>query len=167
MDLVKKIWGLGNIAVKLDSDGVVRKIPFLSRSGGVVPSLGIRVAADYLDVKPDQIEITPGRHIIFKDASFPDGRKKDITIPIDQQFRGLINYPGPLDSSFSHYSVKKLFEIKTDPTKFELLKEDLADTIVIVSMISSMSKDFGNTPLENHFPLSGVHSEPHKLHTDR
>lgn len=155
--LVLASTGIGSISAAPDQDGVFRRLPLLaSTPGGFVPGIGLRVVSEYLQVQPQRLEVSKKGYIKLTKAHFPDGQVKDITIPIDTQARTLVNYAGPWQDSFAHYSVKRLFSIADDPDLFELLKEDLADTIIIVSDISTTSRDVGVTPLESHFPLSGV-----------
>ncbi len=155
--LVLASTGVGSISANPDKDGVYRRLPLLAKApGGFVPGIGLRVACDYLHVLPQQLEVSEKGYIKLTQAHFPNGKIKNITIPIDTKARSLVNYAGPWQDSFAHYSVERLFAIADDPELFELLKEDLRDTIIIVSDISTTSRDVGVTPLESHFPLGGV-----------
>ena len=150
--------GIGHITCYPDRDGVFRKFPLLIHYGhGFIPSLSFRMLCDYLQVAQERIEVAFGKHIKLYNAQFPDGRQKDITIPIDEKGNIIINFAGPWKDSFSHYSVSKLLEIGKNDDLLELLRDDIEGVMVIVSDVSTKSRDIGPVPLENFYPLSGLH----------
>lgn len=151
--------GIGHINIYPDLDGVFRKIPLLlSYEKGFVPLASFRMVCDFLNVTPDRIEGDLSRNILLRNAHFPDGRKKDISIPVDSEGYMIINFAGTWDDSFPHYSVSQLFEIEKDENLMELLLDDIEGSLAIISDISTGSRDVGPIPLENYYPLSGLHA---------
>jgi len=150
--------GVGHITCAPDRDGVFRRFPLLFRVGdGYVPSLSFRMVCDCLDVDPPDIEVAFGRRILLPGARLPDGREMDISIPIDSEGKIIINFAGPWADSFFHYPIAKVLEAENDLQLLESLTDQLEDNLVVVSDVSTGGRDIGPTPLENIYPLSGLH----------
>jgi cytidylate kinase len=98
---------------------------------------------DYLEVLPEQIEIFFGKNIVLHDASLPNGQKEDIKIPIDKKGRMVINFAGPWSDSYTHYSFESILEAARDDETINILKEEIADDIAILSDISIGGRDIG------------------------
>lgn len=158
-DLEATAGGIAHITCYPDKDGIFRRFPlFIKTDEGLIPSLSFRMVLDYLKVTPERIDVTFGKHIVLHDAKFPDGRKKDITIPIDNQGKIIINFVGPWTDSYIHYSVAKLLEMGFDETLSEELIDEIEGSLVIMSDVSTGGRDFGSIPLESFYPLSGLHA---------
>ncbi|MDA2920165.1 adenylate/guanylate cyclase domain-containing protein [Desulfobacterota bacterium AH_259_B03_O07] len=158
-ELVQVAKGIGHINFDPDIDGIFRRVPLIIRhDGSYFPTISLLIAADYLGVKPLQIEVTFGKHILFKNAQFPDGTKRDIKIPIDDQGRTIINFAGNWLDVFRHISFVDVLDVLEDEDLLEILRDEIKDNLVIVADVSSRGKDFGATPLENFYPLSSVHA---------
>jgi len=150
--------GVGHITCYPDEDGVYRKMALLiPLKEGFVPALSLRVVCDYLKVTPDRVAVKPGHSITLRGAEFPDGRKKDIQIPVDEQCRIIVNFAGYESNSFAHFSLGNIMGIVEDKTRFDQLKDDIEDSIVIVADIST-GKDVGPVPMERVFHRPGLHS---------
>jgi adenylate cyclase len=151
--------GLGALNVLPDRDGVFRRIPLLVRSQGRVhPSIGLRVACDFLGVPPDRVRVTPGRSITLEDARWP-GRAgvRDVHIPIDRQARMVVNYAGPWGTQ-RQIDLFDVLSVAGDRFGRDVLKEDLAGTIVVLADGYSGAGDFGAVPLDRDYPLAGIHA---------
>jgi len=158
-ELAKVAKGIGHINFNPDIDGVFRRIPLLIRhDGSYVPTFSLLIASDYLGVKPSQIEVSFGKHILFKNAQFPNGTKRNIKIPIDDEGRTIINFAGNWQDVFRHISFVDVLEVLGDEDLLEILRDEIKDNLVIVADVSSRGKDFGATPLENFYPLSSIHA---------
>lgn len=161
-DLISAGKGLGYINCTPDPDGINRKIPLIYAHGGdvktYIPSMAFRIICDYLQVSDENIHITAGKHIVLKDARRPGGKSSDITIPIDNEGRMIINWPGPWDKAVPHYSVKKLLLSDIEPMFKDIMTRMFKDKIVIVSDTSLKSKDQGIGMYRPFFPLSSIHS---------
>lgn len=148
----------GHVNTKADSDGVHRRYPLIySYKDGVIPSLALKSICDYLKVGEESIEVYYGRYIKIKNAMFPGGIIKDFDIPIDSQGRVDINFVAPWSDSFYEFSVQKLFLINDDPGLQSRLKEELNNSIVIVSDVSARTKDIGPGVFDHLYPNSEIH----------
>ena len=161
-ELADKAKGIGYINCPPDEDGIFRRYPLIMRYGsGFVPSMAFRAVCDYLSVKDTDIDIVFGRHVILHDAVFPDGRKKDLRIPIDDKGRMILNFCGPWEApkekSFAMYRLKQLYEVDKDPAMMEQLINAIEERIVIVADISE-GKDTGPVPVDRSYRLPGLHS---------
>lgn len=151
--------GIGHITVYPDRDGVFRRLPLMMRhEKGFIPLASFRMLCDFLSVSPGQIQGKFGADIILKGAHFPDGRTKDVAIPVDFQGRAIINFAGTWADSFPHYSASRLLDIEKDVNSFELLRDEIEESLVIISDVSTGSRDSGPIPLESFYPLSGLHA---------
>ena len=151
--------GIGHITVYPDRDGVFRRVPLLVRhKKGFIPLASFRMLCDFLHVAPDQIQGEFGENILLKSAEFPDGRTKDIAIPVDSHGRMIINFADTWADSFPHYSASRLFEMVKDADSLELLQDDIEGSLVIISDVTTGSRDAGPIPLEGFYPLSGLHA---------
>jgi adenylate cyclase len=157
-DLAEAARGIGHITCYPDRDGVFRRFPLLIRVGdGYVPSLSFRMACDYLGVSPGEMKVAFGQDITLPRAQLPDGREKDTVIPIDSQGRIIINFAGPWSDSFFHYPVSKLLQAEEDRELLDSLTDEIEENLVVVSDVSTGGRDIGPVPLENLYPLSGLH----------
>lgn len=158
-ELVQSSRGIGHITVYPDRDGIFRRFPLLVRYGdGYFPSLIFRLVCDYLHVAPKDIEVSFGDHIVLRGAELPEGRKQDITIPIDDQGRIIINFAGPWADSFPHYSFMKIIDAEGDKDLLDFLRDEMEGDLVVVSDVSTGSRDIGAVPMESIYPLSGLHT---------
>jgi adenylate cyclase len=105
--------GLGFTNVSLDPDGVRRRIDLVVRYGNsYFPQL---VMAPLLNWLGNPAVVVGPRKIILKDAHFPDGAVRTISIPLDPDGRMIINWPHKkfLDS-FTQLSFAELLQHKED-----------------------------------------------------
>ncbi len=150
--------GVGHIFCEPDVDGVYRRFPLLIKYGdGYIPGLSLRIAADYLSVRPDNIEVKFGSYILFKNAVFPGNIKRDLKIPIDKSGNVVINFAGKWTETFFHYSFDSILKAGISGS-IDDLRDQIEGTIAVVSDITTRGKDHGTIPLEKVYPMSGVHS---------
>ncbi len=100
--------GAGFPNVIIDPDGVRRRIELIVEEGGeYFPQLAFAPALDLLG--EPQVVAYPGR-IVLESAVFPgESEPKDITIPLTEDQRMLINWPrATFDDSFRHFSFYEL-----------------------------------------------------------
>lgn len=155
--------GLGFLNLRPDPDGVFRRLPLLVKYGdGSYPSFALRIVCDYLGVAPENIIVTPGRHITLKNASRPGDAPHDILIPIDKRGIMLVNFIGPWDR-FSHYNLVDIYQASTADDAMEDWADELKGRIVLVSDVSTGVTDLGPVPTDLNFPLSGFHANA--IHT--
>ena len=158
-ELASEAKGIGHITAYPDRDGIFRRLPLLiAVGGGYVPFMSFRMVCDHLSVAPENIEVAFGSHIILRNAKFPDGRQKDIRIPIDEYGRMIINFAGPWSDSFYHYPISKVLEAEEDSAVLESLTDEIEEDLVIVSDVSTGGRDIGPVPYESLYPLGGLHA---------
>ncbi len=151
--------GHGHISVLPDRDGSFRRIPALiSADKHWVPALALQAVSHYLDISPEVIRIELGKEIVLPDASLPDGQRKDIHIPIDEHGMIPITFSGPWNDGMPHISINRLLTIAESDDGLNLLMDELEGTIVVVSDISTSSRDFGPVTFSSFYPLSGLHA---------
>ncbi|MBE3064105.1 MAG: CHASE2 domain-containing protein, partial [Spirochaetes bacterium] len=151
--------GVGHINSSPDQDGIYRRIPLLLRvPDGFVPSLALRTVCGYLGVSEDRLEVEGGRRILLRGALYPDGRQRDIRVPVDRAGRLLLNIAGPWADSFPHYPIARLLEAEGDETLLSELRDEMEGDLVVLSDVSSGGKDYGPVALEEYYPLSGLHA---------
>jgi adenylate cyclase len=151
--------GIGLINSDPDPDGIYRRMPLLYQYGdGYVPGLALRAACDALGVEPRRIEVSFGSRIRLPAAHLHDGSVRDVDIPIDRQGRMIIDYAGPWDAAFTHYSFSKILAAETDPDVADQVAAELEGATLIVSDITTSTADYGPVPFEQVYPRAGLHA---------
>lgn len=157
-DLNNASSGLGHINSFPDVDGVYRRIPLLiNTAGGIIPSLALRTACHYLGVPVENISLAKNR-LTLHNTTLPDGRTLDIRIPLGVRTKHRINFSGPWTETFAHYSFSTILEQGKTPEGLLLLADELEDSLVIISDVSTSGRDFGPVPFSPYTPLSSLHS---------
>lgn len=103
---------LGFTNVDKDKDGTKRRIAlfrfFRSR---LFPQLAFTALCDILQVKDEDIEVYPGREVVFPGALLPgEKERRDLRIPVDKHCRMILNWIGPWSERFPHLSYADLFQ---------------------------------------------------------
>lgn len=149
-------YGLGHITATPDSDGVFRRVPLVIRvQEQFFPSLAFASALTFLDVKPQDVVLVPGKHILLRQAKFPGvSSLKDIRIPVDERFQLRVNYPKQQNA----HSFIDILESKNAPEQFERVKTEFQNTICTIGYISTGTGDIGPNPLETNYSLAFIHS---------
>jgi adenylate cyclase len=155
-ELAAKSLGLGSLTIDPDPDGVIRYFPLIVRyEDAFYPSLPLRVICDYLGVVPDQIHLRPGKSLTLQGARRPGGEAHDIVIPIDERGYFRINFVGPWER-MKHYNFSAIYRASGDRDEMDILRQDLAGKVVVISDVSANSRDIGPVPTDPKFPLSGL-----------
>ena len=150
--------GLGHINSSPEKDGVYRRLPlFIQTKNQAFPAIGLRLIASNMKVEMESVQINK-RSVIIPDAQFPDGTIKDLIIPTDEFGRNRINFFAPWPDAFAHYSVQTVLEHGEKPEGLEVLLDELEDTYVVLSDVSTGGRDFGPTPFSAYTPLSSLHA---------
>ena len=113
--------GVGFAQTVSDIDGVVRRYPLLlCYDGKLIPSLGLIAACDYAGVSLEEVEVAPGKYVRLPNARLPGEVVRDLTIPIDDKGRMMVNWAGDWwDEHFFHVPAHLLME----PTESSLMLE--------------------------------------------
>jgi len=151
--------GLGYLSLHVDPDGVFRRAPLLVRyEDGFYPSLPFRVVCDYFHVRPSDILLQPGKHIILRNAQRGGGAPHNIVIPVDEKCNLLVNFVGPWNA-MTHYNMASIYHASDDQDALEFdWMPLLKDKIAVVSVAATGAADVAPVPTDNEFPLSGVHA---------
>jgi adenylate cyclase len=143
-----------HIGVEADKDGVYRRTPLFYRWGdGVIPALSLSMAAAALRIDPAQIEFFPGKEVLL-----PLSGDKPIRIPVDKSGCTVIPFTSTWFDDTYRVSFSKAARAKNDPGLFDELFPELTGGIVLVADTTTAKKDFGITPFETVYPLSGIHA---------
>lgn len=150
--------GVGFLTLIPDADGVIRRLPLIARfEEGFYPSFVLKSVCDYFKVPPDRVEIGPGS-ITLKGAVRPGASEGgDIRIPVDARGSMRIHFVGPW-GRMTHYHFSDVHAAADDPERLEQWQNELGGRIALVSDISTGSADMGQVPIDEAYPLSGVHA---------
>jgi serine phosphatase RsbU (regulator of sigma subunit)/CHASE2 domain-containing sensor protein len=157
-DLAETMRGLGFLTLMPDGDGVVRRIPLIARyADGYYPSFVLKSVCEFLQVPPERVALEPGA-IVLAGARRPGSdTPHDIRIPLDERGCMRIQFVGPW-GTMKHYNFSDVYAGPDDPEMADLWEDELAGRIVLFSDISTGSADMGQVPIDDLFPLSGVHA---------
>ncbi|MBU0928156.1 MAG: adenylate/guanylate cyclase domain-containing protein [Spirochaetes bacterium] len=151
--------GLGHFNSEPDRDGTFRRMPMLIRYGdGFVPCLALRAACDALGVDPGRIDVAFGDRIRLPGATMADGTVRDIDVPIDRRGMAVVDFPGPWERSFTYYPFSAIVATLDDPTLAEEARSELYGARLVVADLTTSASDYGPSPIEGVYPLSGMHA---------
>lgn len=152
--LAAAVAGLGHIAAWPDSDGVYRRVPtFVGVGERAVPALGVAMAANFLQVSPDHIELVPGKALRFHDAHFPDGRVKTLSLPVDGEGRLLIRYAGRWnETQFHNFPFLQVWNAIQDKKDGEATLQETFRGKLVVLFHAALGSDKRRTPYEVGVP---------------
>ncbi|MBN2444243.1 MAG: CHASE2 domain-containing protein, partial [Spirochaetales bacterium] len=157
-ELVEKSSGLGHITCTPDSDGRNRYFPLIFKKGdSYIPSLALVMICSYLNIELDSIEVCFGKYILLKNVYKKNDTIKNISIPIDDKGRMILNWAGPWNDSFTNYSFQRVLSAVDDPELMNRLEELINGTVVLVSDVSTRNKDHGPGIFDTVYPLGGIH----------
>ncbi|MDD5167561.1 MAG: CHASE2 domain-containing protein [Syntrophales bacterium] len=126
-----------------DPDGVIRWAPLAIKLGdNYYYSLAMGVLLQYADL--------PMVTLKLNEAGVESIQIDDLTIPVDETGRLLINYLGPA-RTFPHYSISDILRGRISPEKFK-------DKIVIVGATATGIYDLRVTPFSNVYPGVEIHA---------
>lgn len=140
--------GMGHLDLIPDRDGVMRRVPLLVRDGdGFLPSLHLLVLTTYLDIRPAEIRIEPGRVIL-----------RDIVIPVNARGEMRVNFRGAW-GALQTYPFSSVYTASDDRFMMEDLREELVGRIAVVSWFSTGRGDVGAVPTDPVYPRAGIWAE--------
>ncbi len=158
VELAERCRGSGFLTLTPDRDGVMRRIPLVARyADGFYPSFVLQGVCAFLGVPPGRVRLEPGA-IVLAGARRPgEAAGRDIRIPVDERGCMRIQFTGPW-GTMRHYNFSDVYLGPDDPELAELWEDELAGRIALVSDISTGSADMGQVPIDELYPLSGVHA---------
>ena len=157
-DLARASRGLGYLTLAPDKDGVFRRLPLLIRyEDAVYPSLALKIVCEYLNVSPVNV-IVGSDSVTLRSASRPGASESnDIKIPVDPSGSMRINFVGPW-GRMKHYNFSDIYFASKDNPDWELWQKEMKGKVVLISDTYTGSTDVGAVPVDNAYPLSGVHA---------
>ncbi|MDY0091574.1 MAG: adenylate/guanylate cyclase domain-containing protein [Candidatus Vecturithrix sp.] len=154
-ELIRNAAGFGHVSATPDSDGVFRRVPLVIRvQNQFIPHLAFAAVLQYLQVKPENVVIYPGKYIMLVNAHFPETNiTKDIRIPVDKRLNLRINFfPSPKAHAFSD-----VLAAEESPEIAAFWKHEFEGHICTIGYTVSGTGDIGPNPLISNFPLSFIH----------
>ena len=158
VELAELCRGSGFLTLTPDRDGVMRRIPLIARyEDGFYPSFVLQSVCAFLQVPPERVLLEPGAIVLAGARSPGETADRDIRIPVDERGCMRIQFVGPW-GTMRHYNFSDVYSGPDDPEMADLWEDELAGRIVLVSDISTGSVDMGQVPIDELYPLSGVHA---------
>jgi transcriptional regulator with GAF, ATPase, and Fis domain len=145
--------GIGHVAAIPDIDGGYRRTPAFVRSGDmIIPAMGVSLAAAYLGVRPETIELTPEKSLVFKGAIASDGMQRDLSIPVDPQGNVLLDYAGRWEGETEYFPIiDVLNKIENEKDGIDGLRKTVQGKAVLI-IHAAIEADKRRTPLELKAP---------------
>jgi adenylate cyclase len=153
--LMQPAAGFGHVTASPDSDGVFRRIPLIIRvKDQFIPHMAFAAVLRYLQVKPEDVTIMPGKSVTLHNARYPGTNTlQQITIPVDQRLQMRINYP-----AWKSHAFADILGAETKPEEREFWQKELANHLCVIGYVASGTGDIGPSPVETEFPLALIHS---------
>lgn len=150
--------GTGFLTLTPDADGVIRRLPLIVRfEDSFYPSFALKSVCAFLKVPPDKILLGKGS-ITLRDAVRPGQTQRvSLTIPVDSRGCMRIHFAGPW-GRMKHYNFSDIYFASDDQDLLEDFRVELGGRIALLSDISTGSADMGQVPIDETYPLSGVHA---------
>lgn len=148
--------GEGHIAVRLDPDGVLRRIPAqIHALDQTFWQIGFLLAFDYLGINGDKASFSSAA------IRIPVPNNQDIVVPLTPTGDIVINWPGRWKDSFQHVSfvdVVASYEqsLKGEPTRIPV--EMFKDSLCVIGVSATALFDIKAAPLEPAYPAMGVNA---------
>jgi serine phosphatase RsbU (regulator of sigma subunit)/CHASE2 domain-containing sensor protein len=157
-EIAEESRGLGFLSLNPDRDGIFRRLPLLVRyRQGFYPSFALRAICSYLNVTPENLRVEADALVLANARRPGSDQRSRIVVPIDAHGNMRINFVGAW-GRMKHYHFSDVYFASDDREEMGLWREELAGKIVLVSDVSTGSTDVGKIPVDNNFPLSGIHA---------
>jgi len=145
---------LAHVGLVSDPDGIYRRVPLLYRWGtGYVPSLPLAMAADELGIDTNGAVLDAGKAL-----TLPLKKGGRIIVPIDDSGCVYIPYAGQWKDGLKRIPMETFARAASDSATFDQVFDVIDGNILSLCDLSTAKKDFGTTPLEPVYPLSGIHN---------
>jgi adenylate cyclase len=145
---------LAHIGVFPDDDGVYRRTPLFYRwEDGLIPAISLAVAVRELGIDPGDIEFYPGRFLVL-----PLPGEAPIYIPTDESGAVLIPFTASWVDDSYRVSFDRIVEAAHNGETYRALLSELSGSMIMAADTTTGKRDFGITPVEIVYPLSGIHT---------
>lgn len=150
--------GMGFLTLTPDPDGVIRRLPLLVRfEDAIYPSFTLKAVCDFLKVPSDRVRLGPGSITLKGVLRRGKARPIDLSIPVDARGCMRITFAGPW-GRMKHYNFSDIYFASDDPETLDAFRDEIEGRIALISDTSTGSADMGQVPLDETYPLSGVHA---------
>jgi diguanylate cyclase (GGDEF)-like protein len=150
--------GVGHINAIPDSDGILRRVPaVISYHGKATNHFGVKVAADILGAKEEDMAFDPAAHTLTIRA--PGAKTR--AVPLDRDNQIIVNWVGPWGRDFRHYSyidIIKSYARMKEGKKPVVDLEDLRGKICVVGLTAAGLVDIKPIPLSSAYPAVGTNA---------
>lgn len=137
-----------------DPDGIFRRTPLFYRwEDGYLPALPLVMAVDPLGIDTGNIVLDAGHRVTLP---LSDGRT--IVIPIDNDGCAYIPYAGLWANGLRRIPLDAFAAAARDQSSFDEIFDLIDGNILSLCDLTTSKKDYGTTPLETVYPLSGIHN---------
>jgi adenylate cyclase len=145
---------LAHIGALPDDDGVFRRTPLFYRwEDGLVPAISLAVAARELGIEPADIEFYPGRFLVL-----PLSGEEAIRVPVDKSGAALIPFTASWAGDTYRISFDRIVEAAHNKETYAALLSELSGSMIMAADTTTAKRDFGISPVETVYPLSGIHT---------
>jgi adenylate cyclase len=153
-ELGETVQQIAHINIEPDMDGIYRRVPLLYEwNGGYMPSLALAASVLFYQIPVESIELKAGSYL-----ALPLSEDEIIRIPVDNQGRMLIPYYETWKDNNRRIPFHTIVNAISDEDVFDTVFSSLNNRIALIAEISAEQKDYGPTPFERLFPLSGTHT---------
>jgi adenylate cyclase len=145
---------LAHIGVIPDHDGIYRRTPLFYRWGdGLVPAISLAVAVWEMGINPEEIEFYPGRALVL-----PLPGEAPVRIPVDESCSALIPFTTVWADNKYRVSFDLIAKAAENSEIYSGLFSELSNAMIMAADTTTGKRDFGITPAETIYPLSGIHT---------
>lgn len=150
--LMEAAAGLGHIGVRLDPDGVLRRLPLVaSLDGRLLPAAPLAGLCLSLGVPQESLGWT-GREVVLSPPGGPELR-----LPTDARGEALIDFLGPFDVQFlPHVHADEVLDASRNPQLGAALVERLSGKLVYLGVVGAGIADLSPTPFDPSPPAPRV-----------
>lgn len=145
---------LAHVGLISDPDGIYRRVPLLYRwETGYIPSLPLAMAADALGIDANDAILDAGKAL-----TLPLKKGGRILVPIDDAGCAYIPYAGKWKDGLRRIPMETFARAASDSETFDRVFDVIDGNMLSLCDLTTSKKDFGTTPLEPVYPLSGIHN---------
>ncbi|MFH1189919.1 MAG: CHASE2 domain-containing protein [Candidatus Omnitrophota bacterium] len=150
--------GSGHINAVPDSDGILRRAPpAIKFRDKTTYQLGIKIGADLLGVREEDISFDPAKRRIS--LKLPGGMVK--SVPLDNRNQLIVNWIGKWGKDFAHYSyidVIKSYASLQEGAKPLIDLNVFKDKICVIGLTAAGLIDIKPIPIESAYPAVGTNA---------
>lgn len=141
-NLLSSSRGFGFAQPGYNKDSTVRNfILFRYYNGYILNPLTLVMFSHLADFDITKTAFNAGKEVVLRDLNL-QGKRKDLIIPVDENFQALLNWPGTFDSSFIHISYKDIVYLHAFNLARQIFRKDNTVQRNLELITKAMSEDF-------------------------